>query len=135
MQKLLAVLLSLLIGLSATSQYRFADKEQNKIDSLYKVINKTNYDTTLASAYAQLASIFYDNDLDSNAKYSEKAIAIAEKGLSEATNTQIIKSFSTSLAWGFMCKATLLTLKQTSQILTMHRRGANALQKLVFLSF
>ena len=88
MQKLLILFLSFFIGLSATSQFRFSDKEQSKIDSLYKVINKTNYDTTLASAYAQLAYIFYDNDLDSNAKYSEKAITIAEKGISETTSIE-----------------------------------------------
>jgi len=93
--------------MSVTAQFRFPANEQNKIDSLHEVIHNTNDDTTLARSYARLAYIFEDNELDSTEKYCEKAIKIAATGIDENTEPQVVKSFKTSLAWGFLYKALL----------------------------
>jgi len=73
---------------SMLTQDPFGPDIQQQIDSLYNIITNRKSDTSLATAYVELAEILYVADIDTLEKLSRKTIEIADRELSKSTTSE-----------------------------------------------
>jgi len=114
------------------TQDSFGPDIQQQIDSLYTIIANKKSDTSLASAYVDLAEILYVGDIDTLEKLSRKAIEIADKNLNRSsTNNGEKKSFRRSLAAAFNNIGYVHDIKgNIPQALEYYNKALNVLQLL-----
>ncbi len=97
----ISILIIIFIGFYGKSFAQFSDKQLHKIDSLNAVIQHSDQDTAIASAYYELSDILYIVNLDTILYLCEKATIIAqsnlEKECSEKEKVSFLKTKASAL--------------------------------------
>lgn len=77
------------------------DKHQSEIDSLFKIVKTSEFDTSVARAYLDLSEILYLSDLDTVVTLCKKAAKIANSNLEKQISEQEEKSFLETLSGAY----------------------------------
>lgn len=103
MKIIFVILSAILIFINQHQSYAQFSPEQNaRIDSLNKIIKKSEHDTLVAHAYVELTEILALSDLDTVFVLCEKAITIADKNLADnSIDSKEKKAFQLVLALAY----------------------------------